>query len=134
VRAVLDPNVLISPVLSDRGASAAILRRWTEGAFELVASESLLQELETALGYPKLEKRVTPDERQGILKLLRDNARLEVDPAPAPQRSRDPADDYLLALAEQAHAVLVSGDRDLLDLSPELPVLTPRQFLGSLDD
>lgn len=134
MRAVLDPNVLVSSLVSPRGTPGAILRRWSEGAFELVVSEALLEELEMALRYPKLRKRVTRDEGLAFVAVLRSTARVEVDPETAPQRSRDPADDYLLALAEQAHAVVVSGDRDLLDLSPELPVLSPRLFLASVDD
>ena len=47
-------------------------------------------------------------------------------------RSRDPGDDYLLALAASEHAVLVTGDTDLLELSERLPIHTPRSFLASL--
>lgn len=48
--------------------------------------------------------------------------------------SRDPDDDYLIALARTARAdALVSGDADLTDLDlTDLPVLTPRQFLEDL--
>lgn len=49
--------------------------------------------------------------------------------------TRDPADDYLVALAHATEAeLLVSGDRDLLD-APDLrtPVVTPRLFLDRLE-
>jgi uncharacterized protein len=44
------------------------------------------------------------------------------DPAPTPGVTRDPADDYLVALAqaEQVDAI-VSGDRDLSEASVERP-------------
>ena len=51
-------------------------------------------------------------------------------PAPA-RRSRDPGDDYLLALAESAVAILVTGDQDLLDVKG-LPVRSPRAFQEAL--
>ncbi len=47
-------------------------------------------------------------------------------------RSTDPGDDYLIALASAERAVLVSGDTHLLDLANEIPVYSPRQFLGLL--
>jgi len=56
------------------------------------------------------------------------------DPAEPAAQSVDPGDDYLLALAEQERAVLVSGDRHLLALADELPIQTARAFLDSLGD
>ena len=47
-------------------------------------------------------------------------------------RSADPGDDDLLALAESRQAVLVSGDRHLLDLAGDFPVQTARTFLDAL--
>lgn len=46
--------------------------------------------------------------------------------------SVDPADDYVLALAADTRAWLVSGDRHLLDLAEDLPVLPPARFLTML--
>lgn len=54
MRAVLDPNVLVSAVLSPRGAPADVLRAWHDGRFELVVSPHLLDGLERVLAYPKL--------------------------------------------------------------------------------
>ena len=55
------------------------------------------------------------------------------DPGKPPAaRSEDRGDDYLVALAEHTRAVLASGDRHLLALATELPVLTPRKFLTAL--
>jgi putative PIN family toxin of toxin-antitoxin system len=132
VRAVFDSNVLVSALISPRGTPAALAARWREGHFELVVSERLLAELEVTLGYPKLRKLVSPDEAAALIALLRENATVEVDPPAPPRRSRDTGDDYLIALAEAAAAVLVSGDRDLLDLGDEYPIVSPGQFLARL--
>jgi len=51
----------------------------------------------------------------------------------APPRFPDPGDDYLLALAESEHAILVSGDQHLLTLADDLPIQTARAFLEQLD-
>jgi predicted nucleic acid-binding protein len=62
-----------------------------------------------------------------------DSASVVVDPdADPPVHSRDPNDDYLIALASAHRAALVSGDEDLLALEGEIPVFSPRAFLDLL--
>ncbi len=133
MRAVLDPNILISALLSRSGSPALIVSRWLAGEFELIVSEALLNELRRALAYPKLETRIRADESDEFLNLLRDTAVLIEDPTARRHRSADPGDDYLVALAEAAQAVLVSGDQHVLDLADELPIRTARAFLETLD-
>jgi putative PIN family toxin of toxin-antitoxin system len=133
VRAVLDPNVLISALISSRGAPAQLIVRWLDGHFELVVSPALLDELARALAYPKLAARISRPEAEAFVALLRDGAEVVRDPADTAKRSSDPDDDYLIALAEADRAVLVSGDRDLLALAGDLPVLTARAFLDLLE-
>jgi uncharacterized protein len=130
VRAILDPNVIISALLSRDGIPAKVLRAWLEGRFDLIVSPLLLAELERALAYPKLAERISAGESAALVDWLRREAIVLADPDEAPgSRSEDPGDDYLLALAEKERAALVSGDRHLLELSSELPVLTAREFL-----
>lgn len=52
-------------------------------------------------------------------------ADLRPDPAPAPQRVRDPDDDYIVALAEATGSVVVTGDDDLLEADLTTPAITP---------
>ena len=133
MRAVLDPNVLISALLSRDGAPARVFRSWLEGEFELVVSEKLLVELERALAYPKLRKRVEPTEAREFVDLLQRGAIVERDPSDPPSvRSADVNDDYLIALAESTHAMLVSGDRHLLALATRAPIFAPPDFLAEL--
>ena len=132
---MLDPNVIISALLSTDGAPARVLRAWIQGAFELVLSPHLLEELGRALGYPKLRKRITEQEADRVIGWLEGAAVLVADPSGPPSiRSPDPGDDYLIALAEAEHAVLVSGDQHLLGLAQGLPILSPVDFLRLLED
>jgi putative PIN family toxin of toxin-antitoxin system len=131
VRAVLDPNILIAALLSPDGAPAELVRRWLSGEFELVVSDELLAELERVLSYPKIRRRLDSDDAAAFVALLRASAFHAPNAASTP-RSADPGDDYLFALAEQEHAFLVSGDRDVLALADELPVETARGFLERL--
>jgi hypothetical protein len=133
VRAVLDPNILISALLSPRGSPAEIVARWLRGELEVVVSERLLDELERALAHPNLRAHVTEDEASGFVSLLRRAALFASDPPSGAHHSMDPADDYLLALAEADRAVIVSGDRHLLELS-DLPIQSARAFLDRLPD
>ena len=134
MRAVLDPNILIAALLSPSGAPAQIISGWLGGEFELVVSEVLLSELERAFAYPKLRRRIPADDAAEYVSLLRLTAILAPDSEARAHRSADPGDDYLLALAENERAVLVSGDQHLLALADELPIQTARTFLDGLAD
>ena len=133
MRVVLDPNVIISGVLSSRGAPADVLRALAAGEFELVASEALLDELEGALAYPKLRRRISEPDAADLVRWVAGCATVVVDPeTDPPVQSRDPGDDYLIALASAHRAALVSGDKHLLTLEGEIPVFSPRAFLDLL--
>lgn len=133
MRAVLDPNIIISGLLSPSGAPARTLKAWQDGRFSLIASPALLDELARALAYPKLRKRIPQRSADAVLGLLARGAIVADDVPDPPQRSADRGDDYLLALAERHRAVLVSGDQDLLDLKGHYPVFTAAEFLDWLD-
>ena len=134
MRAVLDPNVIISALLSPNGPPARILLAWVRGEFELVVSPLLLDESKRALGYPKLRRRIAAEEASEVVDLLTRSATVVKDPPEPPAvLSSDPGDNYLLALAAAQNAVLVSGDRHLLSLAGNLPVYAPRDFLELLE-
>jgi putative PIN family toxin of toxin-antitoxin system len=100
--------------------------------FELVVSPALLAELERALGYPKLRRRIPPEEGEELIELLRRTAAFVNDPPAesAALTSSDPGDDYLLALAMHTRSVLVSGDSDLLTIDTNLPIHSPAAFMA----
>ena len=130
---MLDPNVIISGLLSPAGNAAQLLEAWGHGEFELIASNELLEELDRALRYPKLRRHISEEDARRVLRWLKESATVIDDPAdPPPVRSVDPGDDYLIALAADREAILVSGDRDILDLAAQIPVLEPGRFLEHL--
>ncbi len=134
MRAVLDVNLLISAILSPTGTPARLLLAWQAGAFELIVSPALLDELRRAVTYPKLRRLVPASEGEAFVGWIAEAATLASDPGgPPPIDSPDPGDAYLLALAAAQDAVLVSGDRHLLGLADGFPVRTPASFLSMLD-
>lgn len=134
MRAVLDPNVIVSAILSRRGKPAKILSEWLGGAFELIVSPKLIAELERVPTYPKIRKHIAEDEAAELVDLLLRLASQTTDPEELPAEwSADPGDDYLIALAQGESSVLVSGDTHLLKLAKSLPVYSPRDFLELIE-
>ena len=110
-RAVVDPGVLVSGLISRTGPPAQIVDLWLEGAFELVVSPALLQELTGVIGRPRFAHTIPPRTAQRLVEELLESAVLVDDPPPVPGATPDPKDDYLVALAVACGAdVLVSGD------------------------
>jgi putative PIN family toxin of toxin-antitoxin system len=134
LRAVLDPGVLISALLSPSGTPAALYLAAVEGQFELVACPHLLNELLDMLGREKLRKYVYPEEAAAFAVAVRRVGRFLADPEIERGVTPDPDDDYLVALARAAGAhVLVTGDRRLVELEAVTPrILTPARFLALL--
>jgi len=128
--AVLDPGVLISAVLSKRGAPSELIDELRRQSFELVVSPELLAELERVLARPKFSK-VSTEDRSAFVSLVKAVGRTEEDPAPRPGLTTDPDDDYLVALAAACDAThLVTGDQALLAGTFEgVIAITPRAFL-----
>ena len=94
-------------------------------------SRLLLDELERALAYPKLRPRLPVEDATRFVAWLAGSAMLVSDPEDPPEiRSADPGDDYLIALAADQRALLVSGDAHLLELEGDIPVLSPARFVS----
>jgi uncharacterized protein len=125
VRVFLDTNVLVA-AFATRGLCADVVRL-VLAAHELVVSETVLTELTRALG----EKIALPErEVRSVLSLVRQQA--TVTPEAVPEiRVRDPTDAPILAAALASGAdVLVTGDRDLLELDQpvRIRIVSPRGF------
>jgi uncharacterized protein len=131
-RSVLDSSVLVSALIAPTGAPAKLVIAARDGDFDLIASPLLLAELESVLRRDKFRGYVDIDRVAAFMQFLRREAQLVPDPeSPPPVRCRDPKDDYLVALAHDQRAALVSGDRHLLELAESIPVFSPGEFLAT---
>jgi uncharacterized protein len=126
LRVFLDTNVLVS-AFATRGVCADVLRV-VLAEHTLVTGEVVLQELRTVLsrriGLP------APSIRE-IEELLRDQEVIAKPRARAAIPERDPDDQWIVASAIEGRVdVLVTGDRDLLDLVKTAPIkiVDPRGF------
>ena len=133
MRAVVDVNVIISASLNRNGTPAKVIQAWLQGIFEIVVSLKLLEELERALKYKKLQKYIKMSEIAELIEFFRLEGSLVEDPQESlPISSKDPDDDYIISLALSTQSVIVSGDSHLLALSDEIPVYSPIDFLERL--
>jgi uncharacterized protein len=130
-RVIVDTNVLISRLLIPRSVAGRAVSRLVKDA-RLLVSEDTLAELAQTIAHDKFNHYVSLEDRQEFFHLY---ARLaEWVPIRTTVRvCRDPSDDKFLELAADGHAqLLVTGDKDLLALSPyrNLRILTPAEALA----
>lgn len=136
-RAVLDTNVLPSAIITPRGSPAQVLRLWRAGAFELVTSPSLIEELEGTLRRPKIARkyRLSPAEVRELVSLIVGTAHLVEGTQDRSDVVRDPQDARVIACAEEGRVdFLVTGDMDLLSLGAHqrVQIVRPTDFLKIL--
>ncbi len=134
MRVFLDTNVVVS-ALATRGICSDVLHIIVS-EHDLLLSETVLHELERVLGG---NFGVPADAVQQATKFLREEAATVVRGGQPPPdvTLRDPDDVAILAEAAASNAdLLVTGDRDLLDVAAHLPVViaSPREFWASLRD
>jgi hypothetical protein len=135
LRIILDTNVLISALIVPGGAPSYLYQCWRKGSFTLIASEEQLDEFRRVTRYPRLERFLSPAAAGTMVNEVRALAEL-VGPLPRVEVSADPADNFLLAMAQAAKAdYLVSGDgKHLLSLGRhgQTRIVTAREAAGGL--
>lgn len=120
-------------MISKEGSPAKIMREWLRGSFEIIISQKLLEELGRVLTYPKLQKYTTQSDIDNIINLLSEEG-VSIEDAELPSEifSKDPDDNYLIALALRTKSMIVTGDLDLLSLSNKIPIFSPVDFLEKI--
>jgi putative PIN family toxin of toxin-antitoxin system len=136
MRVVLDTNVLVSATLIRQGNEDRILRAWQGGAFELVISPRIIDEIGRVLFHEKLRKFrwMTEKEVGSLLESLAQESVL-VPGRVRIKACRDPDDDKFVASTFEAKAkYVVTGDKDLLSLKSfkGIQLITPASFLKVL--
>ena len=137
VRAVLDANVYVSAYIRPEGPPGQIVERFLrDGAFEVVLSAAIVEEVLKALAYPKVLKsartRLEADLWFEDVVVL---AQFIAGGYKVSGVSEDSDDDKYIAAAVEGRATLVvSGDPDLLDVEEYqgVRIITPRAFLDLL--
>ena len=130
MRVVVDANVHVSALIG-AGPPARVMAAWQrQPAFDLVVCPLLIAEVSNVFDRAYVRRKVSQAAADLYLLTLAAQATLLPDPEQIAPVTRDPGDDYLVALARAAHSdFIVSGDRDLLEWpGQQPPVLTAAAF------
>jgi putative PIN family toxin of toxin-antitoxin system len=131
LRVVVDPNVLESAAIAG-GNPFRVVELASGGLIGVVASPRLLDELRGVLARDKFLRWRTREELDRFVTDIEGLVEPAADPVDVSVVSRDPNDDYLVALvAETGADVLCSGDRDLRDV-PGVVVRTPAELVRAV--
>jgi uncharacterized protein len=112
VRVILDTNILLSGLINPGGTPGRVIDAWLDRRFTLVSHAIQLDEFRAVSRRDKIRSLVRPSEAGRLVNQIVALADMP-DRLPSVERSRDPRDDFLLALCEAGAADwLVTGDKD----------------------
>ena len=135
-RLVLDTNVLLSALMSPASPSAGILSVWRDRKVTVLTAAERIDEITRVTRYPRIRALLHPALAGRLVNRLRDVATV-VENLPIVDRSPDPDDNYLLAIAERGEAQFpVTGDKPLLGLKrhKSTRIVTPAVLLQLLKE
>lgn len=137
MRVTVDTNIVVSAFLWG-GNPARVLEAARDGLIDIYSTPTLVAEIREVLSREKFEQRLLAvgssvraiiDEYKALCTLKR---AIEIEPVV----ERDPDDDAVLACAISAGCeLIVSGDRDLLDLKEyrSIRIVTATELLAELN-
>lgn len=133
IKVVLDTNVLLSGLAYPNSQPGKIIHAWQSGGLDLYLSEFILHELQRVL--PRLRARhgLNNEEIEELIHILSIQAELlvplETDAIAIRDQNDRPILGTWLALEQQIGGdYLITGDKDLLVLADQFPILTPADF------
>jgi putative PIN family toxin of toxin-antitoxin system len=137
MRIVIDPNLLVSYLLTHRGPIAQIIDvHLAHEDFTLLICTQLLEELDRVLQYARFQRYFNNETRLRFVALIAAQGELVDAPDESPRIVRDPKDDYLIACSLAGNAdFLVSGDKDVLELKAvgKIQIVSAGQLLSLWD-
>lgn len=128
LRVVLDTNVLVSGLAYPGSVPGCIVTAWRQGSLDVVLSRFILDEMIRVL--PRLPRiRMTPAEIRDLADSFMFLADVVEPEGEHDANLRNPADQpVLLTLLAAKADYLITGDRDLLALAKQYPIVTPTEF------
>jgi putative PIN family toxin of toxin-antitoxin system len=128
LRVVLDTNVLVTGLAYPNSIPGRIVGAWRQGGLDTVLSHYILDELASVL--PRLSQiSLSSVEIRDLVDSFMFLADI-VEPSTGQDSNlRDPADQPVLASLVAAQArYLITGDKDMLALAGQHPIVTPAAF------
>jgi putative PIN family toxin of toxin-antitoxin system len=134
IRATYDTNTLVSGTISS-GSIAIIINAWLQNEIEIVISQPLIDELTRTLTKPYFTSRLTQEQIQKYITLVKERAKMITIHTPIPKMATHPEDDLVLATAESGNAdIIVTGDHGLQNLKQykNIAIVSPKDFITVL--
>lgn len=133
LRVVLDTNVLLSGIAYPSSTPGRIVNAWRQGSIEVVLSEFIIEELRRVL--PKLvhRHRLSATEIDDLVDILSIQAEIISPDTEKRALIRDtnavPVLGTLISAMGRGNIdYLVTGDKDLLALAADFPIISPADF------
>lgn len=137
MKIVLDANIFVSAVITEKGNPARILELWLDGALEVFTSDPILAEIRRVIYYPHLRKahRLPDEDVETFLHLLARQTTV-IGPNIELQVVKDDPDDdnYIECTVGAGAQFIITGDKHLLRLEAYegIQMLKPAAFLAYL--
>ena len=126
---VLDTNVLVSGIAYAASNPGKILAAWRRGSVAIVLSPHIIEELSLALRHMNHRLNWRPQQFDEEVELLALQVEI-VEPTIVPKTAvRDASDLPILGtLLAFRTDYLITGDKDLLAVADQYPIVTPAEF------
>lgn len=130
---VLDTNVLLSGISYPNSIPGKIVAAWRHGSLEVLLSVYILDELRRVLSRLAHRYGLTPIEQDDLVDILAIQAEIMMpilghEPALRDLNDQPVLGTLLAALKTSGADALITGDKDLLALSGEYPIVAPGAF------
>ena len=135
MRLVLDTNIYISNLISEKGNPAKIVRWWLEGEFDVLVSQPIIDEILRVTDYDRIQRKYAKvrENRLEYAALIAEQALWTEPQQELDVIVSDESDNRYVECAVAGGAqYIVTGDEHLLELveSEGIRVLTPAAFVA----
>lgn len=137
LKVVVDTNLFVSSLISEKGSPVKLIERWKKGEFHLCISHPIIEEVFEVINRPKLKDRfrIESEVIQELKSLILERAIISLSTYKV-NRSPDPKDNIFIACAlEEGADYVISGDSHLLNIKSYqgVQIIDVNTFLRILD-
>ena len=137
MRVVLDANIYISALISNKGNPAKIINKWLAGQFDVLISQPIVDEILRVTNYKRIQKKYAKvrENRLEFVELIIEQGIWEESSETLTVVSADESDNRYVECAVAGNAqYIVSGDEHLLGVGEYqgIIIVTPATFLTLL--
>lgn len=139
MRVVLDANIYISSLISQKGNPYHIFKRWQGNEFNILISPPIIEEIRRVTGYKRILRKYpgVKEEQRKLIKSLKKNGVMVEPQQKLIVVTADESDNRYIECAVAGNAdYIVTGDNHLLDIASYqgIRIITPAIFLVLLDN